>query len=43
VLDPAKPEQVRQGDVLLHPIGPGEWRVIRQQEMLGDAWRPVAD
>lgn len=42
-LDPARPEQVRQGDVLLQPIGRGAWAVVRQVELMGDAWRPVLD
>lgn len=43
-LDPAAPAQVRQGDVLLMPVGPGTWRVMRQREWEGpDAWRQVAD
>jgi hypothetical protein len=43
-LDPARPVQVRQGDVLLDPTGPGTWRVIRQQEWAGpEQWRQVAD
>ena len=44
VLDPARQEQIRQGDVLLQPTGPGTWRVIQQREWAGpDQWRPVAD
>jgi hypothetical protein len=43
-LDPATPIQVRQGDVLLCPTGPGTWTVKRQQEWAGpDQWRQVAD
>lgn len=43
-LDPQRPVQVRQGDVLLHPTGPGTWKVLRQQEWAGpDQWRQVAD
>lgn len=43
-LDPQTPVQVRQGDVLLHPTGPGTWRVVRQREWDGpEAWRVVAD
>jgi hypothetical protein len=43
-LDPQRPEQIRQGDVLLHPTGPGTWRAIRQQEWAGpESWRQVAD
>ena len=38
------PYEVRQGDVLLLPTGPGTWRVVRQREWAGqDAWRQVAD
>lgn len=43
VLDPAKPEQVRQGDVLLNPIGPGAWEVVRQRDYSPEAIRNVAD
>ena len=43
-LDPSFPVQVRQGDVLLTPVGTGLWRVTRQQEWAGpDTWRQVAD
>lgn len=43
-LSPDRQEQIRQGDVLLHPTGPGTWRVIQQQEWTGpEAWRAVAD
>ena len=42
-LDPEKPQQVRQGDVLLQPIGTGAWEVIRQREYAPDAIRQVAD
>lgn len=43
-LAPDRPEQVRQGDVLLQPTGPGTWTVVRQQEWAGpEAWRVVAD
>jgi hypothetical protein len=42
-LDPGREEQLRQGDVLLDPTGPGTWRVIRQQEREADGWRQVAD
>lgn len=43
-LSPDRQEQVRQGDVLLQPTGPGTWRVVQQQEWSGpDAWRAVAD
>lgn len=42
-LDPAKPTQVRQGDVLLNPIGDGAWEVIRQREYDPSEVRQVAD
>lgn len=42
-LDPEKPVQVRQGDVLLQPIGAGAWEVIRQREYSPEAIRQVAD
>ena len=42
-LDPMKPEQYRQGDVLLHPLGPGAWEVIRQVEYTPQAIQQVAD
>lgn len=43
-LDPTRPEQYRQGDVLLQPIGLGTWQVIRQQEWAGpEQWRHVVD
>lgn len=43
-LSPDRQEQVRQGDVLLNPTGPGTWTVIRQREWAGpEAWRQVAD
>lgn len=42
-LDPAKPIQVRQGDVLLTPIGPGAWSVTRQSEYVRGALRQVLD
>ncbi len=42
-LDPAKPVQARQGDVLLNPIGAGAWEVIRQREYTPEAIRQVAD
>lgn len=43
-LDPAKPVQWRQGDVLGQPTGAGTWRIIRQREgYQPDAWRQVAD
>lgn len=37
------PGQYRQGDVLLHPIGDGIWRVERQRELEPEGWRTVAD
>lgn len=42
-LDPAHPVQVRQGDVLLHPIGEGAWEAIRQREYDPAEVRQVAD
>ena len=43
-LFPDQPIQVRQGDVLLQPTGPGTWRCVRQSEWAGpDEWRQVAD
>ena len=42
-LDPAKPEQFRQGDVLLQPISAGAWRVTRQREYEPEGIRQVAD
>lgn len=43
-LDPARPVQVRQGDVLLSPLGDGVWRVTQQQEQYQpNEWRSVAD
>jgi len=42
-LDPSKPEQYRQGDVLLQPLGPGCWEVRRQVEYTPAAIRQVAD
>lgn len=42
-LDPANPVQVRQGDVLLTPIGVGAWQVMRQQEYVRGALRQVTD
>jgi hypothetical protein len=42
-LDPANPQQVRQGDVLLQPIGDGAWEVRRQREYSPEAVRNVAD
>ena len=42
-LDPEAPVQVRQGDVLLTPIGAGAWHVTRQREYAPEAIRNVAD
>lgn len=42
-LDPTHPIQVRQGDVLLDPIGPGAWKVVRQREYTPEEIRQVAD
>lgn len=42
-LDPAHMIQARQGDVLLNPIGPGAWQVIRQVEYTPTAVVTVAD
>lgn len=42
-LDPSNPQQVRQGDVLLDPIGDGAWEVIRQREYDPSEVRQVAD
>jgi len=42
-LDPAIGVQARQGDVLLNPIGPGAWAVIRQREYSPEEIRNVAD
>jgi hypothetical protein len=42
-LDPTKPVQARQGDVLLTPIGKGAWEVTRQREYSPEAIRNVAD
>jgi hypothetical protein len=42
-LDPAAPAQVRQGDVLLHPIAPGVYDVIRQSEYDPSEVRQVLD
>ena len=42
-LDPANPVQVRQGDVLLAPIGIGAWSVTRQTEYVRGELRQVAD
>jgi hypothetical protein len=43
LIDPTKPTQMRQGDVLLSPIGGGAWKVTRQVEYTPDAFRQVAD
>jgi len=43
MLDPANPIQVRQGDVLLNPLGKGAWEVIRQREYTPADIRLVAD
>jgi hypothetical protein len=42
-LDPRHPQQYRQGDVLLNPIGDGAWEVIRQREYDPADIRQVAD
>ncbi len=42
-LDPAKPVQARQGDVLLTPLGRGAWEVTRQVEYSPESIRQVAD
>lgn len=42
-LDPAKPVQARQGDVLLTPAGPGAWKVTRQVEYTPERIVTVAD
>ncbi len=42
-LDPGKPRQVRQGDVLLMPIGEGAWAVTRQREYTPAGIVNVAD
>ena len=43
-LDPAVPQQYRQGDVLLNPLGLGVWEVIRQREYVApELNRSVAD
>jgi hypothetical protein len=42
-LNPAKPVQLRQGDVLLNPIGDGAWEVVRQREFSPEDIRQVAD
>lgn|SRR3990167_7603742 len=43
-LDPAHPEQVRQGDVLLNPTGPGSYVMKLPDEWVGpEQWRSIAD
>lgn len=42
-LDPRRPVQARQGDVLLNPIADGTWEVIRQREYSPEEIRNVAD
>lgn len=42
-LDPDTPTIVRQGDVLLKPIGAGAWEVVRQREYAPEEIRNVAD
>ena len=42
-LDPAKPVQARQGDVLLTPQGKGAWKVTRQVEYTPERVVNVAD
>jgi hypothetical protein len=42
-LDPSAPQQYRQGDVLLSPIGLGAWEVLRQREYHPEAIRQVQD
>lgn len=42
-LDPANPEQFRQGDVFGLPIGDGAWEIRRQREYSPEAIRTVAD
>lgn len=42
-LDPEYPIQVRQGDVMLKPLGAGAWEVIRQREYSPEAVRAVED
>jgi hypothetical protein len=43
LLDPTQPTQARQGDVLLTPMGPGAWKVMRQVEHTPEAFHVVAD
>jgi hypothetical protein len=42
-LDPTNPQQVRQGDVLLNPIGIGAWEVIQQREYTPSEIKTVTD
>lgn len=42
-LDPAKPEQFRQGDVFGMPIGDGAWEIRRQSEYDPSEVRQIAD
>lgn len=42
-IDPARPTQLRQGDVFLNPIGNGAYDVVRQREYSPAAIRSVAD
>lgn len=42
-LDPTTPTMVRQGDVLLLPIGEGAWELRRQSDYTPAAIRSVAD
>lgn len=42
-LDPTAPTQIRQGDVLLHPLAAGVWQCIRQSEYDANEIRRVAD
>lgn len=42
-LNPSRPTQVRQGDVLLNPIGLGAWELIRRREYSPVAIRNVLD
>lgn len=42
-LDPAAPQQFRQGDVFGTPIGPGAWEIKRQREYSPEEIRNVAD
>lgn len=43
LLDPARPEQFRQGDVFGTPIGIGAWEIRRQSEFDPADIRQVAD